>query len=96
MQYASDSNNALKDDQVQQREKKPTRKRRFDLRGHYPQIDNNDKGTRCKYEKCPAQGKTRAHIFCAKCKVHLCLIRKRNCFNDFHTIQPTSTPPATQ
>lgn len=47
---------------------------------HLPHFDTKKEATRCKLTGC----KGRSHIFCNKCQVHLCLVRNRNCFVDFH------------
>ena len=51
---------------------------RKDSVGHFPYFE--EKQQRCHHCKT---GYT--SIQCSKCKVHLCLVKKRNCFTDFHT-----------
>ncbi|CAK9827646.1 hypothetical protein ANTRET_LOCUS5324 [Anthophora retusa] len=52
----------------------------YDNVDHMPQIDNKKEATRCKLPLC----KGRTHFYCDKCRVHLCLVKKRNCFERFH------------
>lgn len=61
-------------------EVQPIPQMRWDGEQHYPQWDDKDSETRCKMQDC----KSKTHIFCMKCKVHLCLMRKRNCFYEYH------------
>lgn len=68
-------------------EKRPTEKRpphevRYDQRGHLAKFDNQENGTRCKKENC----KSRTHMYCVKCNVHLCVAKDKNCFHDFHVL----------
>jgi len=55
---------------------------KYDTIDHLPSVDNLKNPTKCKHPKCSQ--KHRTHIFCEKCKVHLCLASGRNCFADFH------------
>lgn len=48
---------------------------------HMPQFDARENAMRCKFEGCT--GKT--HFYCKSCKVHLCIVKKRNCFEAYHT-----------
>lgn len=66
--------------QVRYTENRPIEDVRFDQIGHWP-IHTDAKAQRCKMEGCT--GKVR--VFCEKCKVHLCLTKSRNRFEDFHT-----------
>ncbi|XP_028413305.1 piggyBac transposable element-derived protein 3-like [Dendronephthya gigantea] len=50
---------------------------RYDGVGHMP--DFSEKKQRCRH--CP---KGYSFIQCTKCQVHLCLVRGKNCFKDFH------------
>ncbi|XP_065069915.1 piggyBac transposable element-derived protein 3-like [Rhopilema esculentum] len=50
----------------------------FDNVGHIP--DFEEKQQRCRY--CP---KGYSAVKCVKCKVHLCFVRGRNCFKNFHS-----------
>lgn len=50
---------------------------RKDRVGHFPHFA--DKQQRCHHCKTGYSS-----IQCSKCKVHLCLVKKRNCFADFH------------
>lgn len=51
---------------------------RFDQKKHFPIFSR--KISRCKNEDCDKK----THIFCSKCKVHLCIVKNRNCFLKFH------------
>lgn len=62
------------------REKRPDFSIRFDGKNHYPAKENWNNATRCKLEDC----KMKSHVYCAKCKVHLCLEPERNCYLKFH------------
>lgn len=55
---------------------------RYDTIDHLPGVDNLKNPTKCKHPKCSRKHQT--HIFCEKCKVHLCLASGRNCFSNFH------------
>ena len=55
----------------------PSADMRKDKIGHFPCFA--DKQQRCHHCKTGY-----ASIQCSKCKVHLCLVKKRNCFTDFH------------
>lgn len=59
---------------------RPNLATRFDHHSHFPVMSN--KPSRCKNEEC---GK-KTFIHCSKCNVNLCLLEKRNCFIDFHTL----------
>jgi hypothetical protein len=55
---------------------------RFDQVGHFSIHDDTSKSaSRCKLENCGC----RSRVQCEKCKVHLCLTSKNNCFKKFHT-----------
>lgn len=54
---------------------------RHDGMHHIPEIDEKDFASRCKFPGCSGRSRT----FCLKCKVHLCLSKKKNCFLKFHT-----------
>ncbi|KAK3892961.1 hypothetical protein Pcinc_003140 [Petrolisthes cinctipes] len=56
----------------------PTKDIRMDSVGHWGLPSDRQ---RCKFPGC----KSKATITCAKCKVHLCLNKKSNCFLSFHT-----------
>jgi len=63
------------------REVRPFYETKTDHIGHYPASDDNSEATRCKNTNC--KGKT--HVYCLKCKVHLCfVVKKKNCFTEFH------------
>jgi len=61
-------------------ETRPLREIQSDRVDHMPQFDDQKEATRCKKTGC----KGRTHVFCDKCKVHLCLLKIRNCYSDFH------------
>lgn len=61
-------------------EKKPTNVTRFDQSGHFPVLERVGNSVRCKKEGC----RYKTFVSCYKCKVHLCLIKDRNCFKKFH------------
>ena len=44
---------------------------------HFPEF--HEKQNRCRHCKTGF-----SHVMCTKCKVYLCLVKKRNCFADFH------------
>ncbi|XP_072392146.1 uncharacterized protein [Diabrotica undecimpunctata] len=48
--------------------------------GHIPEFNSKKEATRCKNTDCNGS----SHVFCTKCKIHLCLIKARNCFAAFH------------
>lgn len=54
---------------------------RYDRIDHFPQIDDKDFASRCKFADC----KGRSRTLCSKCKVHLCLTKKSNCFVKYHS-----------
>lgn len=58
----------------------PAHSIRFDERSHFPLI--SAKPARCKNEKC----RKATRFYCQKCEVHLCLVKDRNCFTEFHTL----------
>lgn len=60
---------------------RPSKAVRTDAVDHLPDVDSQKEASRCKEKGC--KGKT--HVFCTKCKVHLCLLSYRNCFKSFHT-----------
>lgn len=53
---------------------------RFDRIDHLPDKDSLKSSTRCKMPGC----KQKTHVFCLKCKCHLCFTVGRNCFKNFH------------
>lgn len=61
-------------------EVRPKHSIRFDERNHFPIITATQ--GRCK--NCKKNKKT--YIYCEKCKVHLCSVRNRNCFTNFHVL----------
>ena len=61
-------------------EKRPAEDVQYDNTDHMPQFDIKKEATRCKLQEC----KSRSHIYCDKCNVHLCLTSKKNCFATFH------------
>lgn len=65
---------------VRRDEERPIADVQFDNVDHMPLYDNNKEPARCKMARC----KQHSHIFCQKCKVHLCLVKNRNCFVNFN------------
>lgn len=61
-------------------ESRPYKEQRMDMVDHFPEYDEKKEATRCKRSGC--KGKT--HVFCIKCKVHLCFVKGKNCFHEFH------------
>lgn len=61
-------------------EVRPSREIQYDTVDHLPDYDTKHEATRCKNPLC--KGKT--HVFCLKCKIHLCFTGARNCFKSFH------------
>lgn len=61
-------------------ERRPKMKIRFDEHNHFPVLSS--KSTRCKNHDCHKI----TRIQCSKCNVHLCLLKNRNCFLDFHVL----------
>lgn len=64
-------------------EKRPTNLTRVDQLGHFPVLERVTNPVRCKKEGCHHK----TFVSCSKCKVHLCLIKDRNCFMKFHHSQ---------
>lgn len=60
-------------------EVRPISEIRYDMTDHMPFLDDNKEGKRCK-NNC----NKRTHFYCDKCKVHLCLTKKKNCFASYH------------
>ena len=56
----------------------PSRDVRKDKVGHFPCFAH-------KQQRCHQCKRGYSSIHCSKCKVHLCMVKKRNCFTDFHT-----------
>lgn len=64
---------------------KPHDETRFDHVGtHMPMMSENKERHRCKF--CSLHKTT---MVCSKCNVHLCIVRERNCFIDYHTLEKT-------
>lgn len=59
---------------------KMTEEIRLDGKNHLPIHDQKHSAGRCAF-KCGQK----THWLCTKCRVHLCLTTKRNCFLEFHT-----------
>lgn len=59
-------------------EKKPIPNVRFDQHNHFPKV--SEAATKCKKENCHKK----TFIYCTKCKNHLCFVKGRNCFTNFH------------
>jgi len=53
---------------------------KYDYVGHIPHFDKLDNAIRCKYNGC----KLRTHVFCRKCRVHLCFTNRNECFTLNH------------
>lgn len=61
---------------------------RYDNVGHWPNfveqtLENKKKDMRRACKLC--QEKTA--VICDKCDIHLCLLKERNCFKKFHTLE---------
>ncbi|PSN32752.1 hypothetical protein C0J52_23332 [Blattella germanica] len=54
---------------------------RYDRMDHLPLFQDVKEAGRCKNLGC----KAKTYIACNKCKVNLCITRKNNCFESFHT-----------
>lgn len=61
------------------KEERPSDSIRFDNVNHLPYRDSVKSASRCK-NNCDQY----THVFCGKCKVHLCFTSQRNCFATFH------------
>lgn len=61
-------------------ELRPAQEIQYDTIDHLP-LPDDGAPSRCKFPKCTG----RSRIQCKKCKVHLCLLKDRNCFLHFHT-----------
>lgn len=68
-------------------EKKPLNNVRYDGKSHWPSYDENSYASRCKHDDC----NSKTNVICTKCKVHLCFIRGRNCFKEFHILDLDET-----
>jgi len=66
---------------VKKVDEKPLEEVKKDSYGHFPEYDDRTEAVRCKVEGC----KGRTHVYCLKCKCHLCFTKKNNCFLKFHT-----------
>lgn len=55
----------------------------YDSVGHFPDFDKKSSKSRCKMNGCNML----THVFCVRCKLHFCFVKKRNCFLDFHRNQ---------
>lgn len=80
------SNGSIEDDDIEppkkkkKSEKHPGPQTRFDGKHHIPCKENQKNATRCKLEGC----QKKSHVYCKKCKVHLCLEPDRNCYEKYH------------
>jgi hypothetical protein len=63
------------------KEIRPPPEMQLDMIDHMPDFHKSTEGTRCKAPGC--KGKT--HVFCTKCKIHLCFVKGRNCFKQYHS-----------
>ncbi|RWS01065.1 piggyBac transposable element-derived protein 3-like protein, partial [Dinothrombium tinctorium] len=77
--------------------KKPQKKRkqplqRFDGKNHLPSFDESRNfASRCALRSCSARSK----IYCVKCKVHLCVRQKKDCFRKYHMEDNTTAETST-
>lgn len=62
------------------RERRPLNSTRYDQYNHFPVITKDS--VRCKNEGCNKKDVVK----CKKCNVHLCLMKRRNCFTNFHLL----------
>lgn len=53
---------------------------RLDGIRHLPKFDQSQNAMRCKFEGC----NQKTFIYCEKCKAHLCIRRKSDCFYNYH------------
>lgn len=51
---------------------------RYDSIGHFPSFGES-------YGRCKLCIKNKTDVYCVKCNQRLCLVRKRNCFYDYHS-----------
>lgn len=58
---------------------------RFDEISHWPENDQRESRSNCKMDGC----KSLTNVYCTKCNIHLCFLKTRNCFRQYHK-------PATQ
>lgn len=61
-------------------EKIPPDSVRYDRLDHLVDTDDSAHSMRCKLSGC----KSKTHVLCPKCRVHLCVTSKRSCFKKFH------------
>ncbi|GAA6231160.1 piggyBac transposable element-derived protein 3-like [Lates japonicus] len=59
---------------------RPLPEGQFNMMDHMPNYDERKEATRRKRPQYT--GKT--HVFCDKCKIHLCFVPHRNCFKEAH------------
>ena len=59
---------------------RPADDRRFSSGKHLPMVDDRKNSVRCKNPCCSYK----TMYLCQTCKVHLCLLKERNCFSAFH------------
>lgn len=52
--------------------------KRYDRYDHIASIDDKKSASRC--QLC----RKTTHFYCEKCEVNLCLVKKRNCFKEYH------------
>lgn len=53
---------------------------RHDSTGHFPNFDRKPSKSRCKNIAC----NNLTHVYCVRCEVHLCFVKSRNCFWEYH------------
>lgn len=58
---------------------------RYDPGGHFPNFDGKKSKSRCKMHGCTHF----THVYCLRCDVHLCFVKGRNCFYEFHQNDPS-------
>lgn len=50
------------------------------MNGHYPLYNGLKEATWCEHAACG----WKIHIKCKKCNIHLCFVKNRNCFKNYH------------
>jgi len=73
--------NQLQPKRLYRPESVPVEEMRWDKIDHFPVFDEKPNTSRCKYLFC----KQKSSVLCSKCNVHLCFMRGRNCYIDFHS-----------
>lgn len=72
---------------IYKRKAEPDSSVRYDNMDHFAFKDSSKSASVCKFEECGNEQSKRqsTHVFCAKCDMHLCFTKNRNCFAAFHT-----------